>query len=92
MKEQMLPIGTIVKLTDTEHSFMIAGYFPKGAPTPDHIYDYAGFYFPLGYTGTLDVFQFDHKQVEEVIALGYQDKEQLEFMENIINNYRVIGD
>lgn len=78
MDMSMLPIGTVVKLKNGQF-FMIGGYYPKGSPVKGHIYDYSAFLYPAGYTGNLDVFQFDMDQIEEVIALGYQDKEQLDF-------------
>jgi len=81
---KMLAIGTIVKLKGNSNNFMIAGYDPKGSPTRDYIYDYCGFLHPMGYSGELDVYQFDKEQIDDIIAYGYQDKEQMEFMKNYI--------
>lgn len=78
-----MPIGSVVKLKDVERYFMIAGYFPQGSPDPNHIYDYSGFPFPMGYTGKVEVYQFDREKVESIVMLGYQDQEQLLFMEKL---------
>jgi hypothetical protein len=85
MNEQMLPIGTIIKLKDNNNYFMIAGYDPKGTPTLGYIYDYSGFPYPMGHTGTLEIIQFDKEQIEDIIAYGYQNKEQMEFMKHYCN-------
>lgn len=82
MAERMLPIGTIVKLKKEDNNFIIVGYDPQGSPNPEHIYDYSGFIHPVGFSGKYQVHQFDKEQIEEIIALGYQDKEQMEFMKN----------
>ena len=87
MESKLLPIGSVVKLKGEDEYFIIAGYLPQGSPEPDYVYDYSGFPYPLGYTGVFDVFQFDCKQVEQVIAMGYQDTEQMNFMEKLETNF-----
>jgi hypothetical protein len=80
MLDQILPIGTVVKVK--QNSFMIVGYNSKGFDNPDHIYDYSCLLHPMGLSGDLDIYQFDTEQIEDIMAYGYQDKEQMVFMEN----------
>ena len=86
MDEKMLPIGTVVTIKNSDSLLMIAGYCPQGSPTPEHIYDYSGFLYPYGYAGLNEVFQFDKDQIEEIVAYGYQDKEQMDFMELLMKD------
>lgn len=83
MEKKLLPIGTVVQLHEDNSRIIIAGYFPSGTARPGYIWDYSGFSFPLGYRKADEILQFDHEQIETVFAMGYQDEEQFEFMEQL---------
>lgn len=84
MKKKLLPIGTVVQLIDDKVKIIIAGYCPTGTARPGYIWDYSGFPFPLGYRKPDEVLQFDHEQIETIFAMGYQDSEQFQFMEQLV--------
>ena len=80
MSGSLLPIGTVVKLKDTEKLMMICGFCPTSPAKPGYVYDYSGFPFPEGYMDVLKIYQFDNTQIEKIIALGYQDTEAFHYV------------
>lgn len=80
MEIKLLPIGTIVELAGSEAKVMIAGYCPIGSIRPGYVWDYSGFAFPLGYRSANEVIQFDREQISHIVAMGYQDEEQFDFI------------
>lgn len=80
MSRALLPIGTVVKLKETEKAMMICGFCPTGPARPGYVYDYSGFPYPEGYMDTLKIYQFDNEQIDKVLALGYQDRETFLYM------------
>lgn len=81
MEKELLPIGTIVLLKKATKRLMITGYFPTSDAKPGYVWDYSGFLFPEGYRNQNEVYQFDREQIDKVFAMGYQDEEQLAFIE-----------
>ena len=76
------PIGTVVLLKDANKKLMIIGIAQKQLGT-EKIWDYAGCVFPEGYLAPDKVLLFDHEQIEQIYMIGYQDKEQLEFLAKV---------
>ncbi len=85
MENKFLPIGTVVQLKDATARVMIAGYFPISAGQPDRVWDYSGFKFPIGYVNDDEVYCFDQDQIEMICVYGYQDLEQMEFMDYLMS-------
>ncbi len=81
--ENILPIGTVVELQDINARIMIAGYASVTAKNPNYTWDYSGFIFPLGYSGQETVLSFDADQIRTIVTYGYQDEEQLQFMNDL---------
>lgn len=79
MAGHLLPIGSIVRLKDSEANVMVAGYLPVCDARPGYVWDYSGFKFPLGYVSNEEIYCFDQDQIELILALGYQDMEQFAF-------------
>lgn len=79
----LLPIGTIVELKESTGKIIIAGYAAVGAEGTQHVWDYVGFVFPLGYRAADEVLQFDRDSIEHVVAMGYQDEEQFLFIDKL---------
>lgn len=79
MTGYLLPVGSVVRLKDSTANVMIAGYLPVGEADPGYAWDYSGFKFPLGYVRNDEIYCFDQNQIEEVLAMGYQDEEQFRF-------------
>lgn len=76
MAKEFLPIGSVVHLADSTALVMIAGYLPVTPAQADHVWDYLGFKFPIGYTDDETVYCFDHTQIETIYAYGYKDIEE----------------
>lgn len=76
MAKDFLPIGSVVQLNDSDGLAMIAGYLPIAQSRPDHVWDYSGFRFPIGYTDDESIYCFDHSQIGTVYAYGYKDIEE----------------
>ncbi len=83
MAKYLLPIGSVVQLRGSTARVMVAGYLPTGPARPGYVWDYSGFKFPLGYVRDDEVYCFDQEQVEQILAMGYQDMEQLRFADSI---------
>ncbi|KUP09492.1 hypothetical protein Q75_00595 [Bacillus coahuilensis p1.1.43] len=72
--EQLLPIGTVVKLTNVEKTIMIYGYDQIQVSTNTQ-YDYIGVPYPEGnISPDYNVF-FNRNLIEEVIHKGYINDE-----------------
>lgn len=83
MRNHLLPIGSVVQLKNSTARVMIAGYLPTGPAKPGYVWDYSGFKFPLGYVSNDEVYCFDQGQIDQVLALGYQDTEQFTFIHEL---------
>lgn len=83
MANHLLPVGSVVQLKNSTAKVMIAGYLPTGPSRPGYVWDYSGFKFPLGYMSDDEIYCFDQGQIEIIMALGYQDREQFLFIDKL---------
>lgn len=81
--ENILPIGSVVQLKDIDVRILISGYCSVTADDPAYTWDYSGFIFPLGYSGVDSVISFDASQIERVVTYGFQDEEQMRYIEEL---------
>lgn len=79
--DKLLPIGSVVLLQDSTKKVMIMGLCQREVSEEKLLWDYAGVLFPEGYMGANKVFLFNRDQIESVYYIGYQDEEQLKFLE-----------
>ena len=79
--ERILPIGTVVSLTNGTKKVMITGYSSK-SPDSDIIYDYNGCIFPEGIMEEVYCL-FDNSQIEEIFYKGYEDLEQEQYFDKM---------
>ena len=79
--ENLLPIGTVVSLTNGTKKVMITGYSSKD-PKSGKIYDYNSCIFPEGIMEEKYCL-FDKYQIEEIFYKGLENDEQKEFMSKI---------
>lgn len=77
------PIGTMVVLKDSTAAAMISGYLAENKTVPGYIWDYCGFMYPIGLRDENEVYTFDHTQIDQVLAIGYQDGEYFAFMNHL---------
>ena len=80
---KLLPIGTVVRLKGAEIPFMISGYFPEDEEKPGEYYDYFAFPYPLGFSSTVEASSIYADDIEDIIALGYQDKESMDYISKL---------
>lgn len=84
MRNNLLPIGSIVLLKGGERKLMICGRVVC-KENDDSIYDYIGCFYPMGITGSDTMFFFNHDGIEEIYFIGFQDKEEMEYR-SFLNN------
>lgn len=77
------PVGTVVVLKDSTAAAMISGYLAENEAAPGYIWDYCGFLYPIGLRDEKEVYTFDHTQIDQVLAIGYQDGEYFAFMSHL---------
>ena len=76
----LLPIGSVVMIGNSKKKVMIAGGCQKGGQE-GKLWDYTGVVYPEGFLDAQKMILFNHDQITQIYALGYQDAEQLEFKE-----------
>ncbi|MDO4329643.1 MAG: DUF4176 domain-containing protein [Lachnospiraceae bacterium] len=84
MFEKTLPIGSVVLLKGATKRMMILGYCRYKAGDQTKLYDYCGCSYPEGFLSPDQTAVFDHDQIEQIYALGYQNDEQIAFRQKLI--------
>ena len=84
MYKDLLPCGSIVELKEGEHLVMIIGRVVT-AEGNDHIFDYAGCFYPEGLAGNDNTLFFDRAAIERIIFIGFQDKQELEYRDEVLS-------
>ncbi len=84
MYKDLLPIGSIVRLTDGERRLMICGRIVSQAGT-DKIYDYVGCIYPQGIEDSDNMYFFNRDVIEDIYFIGFQDKEELIFRHEMLD-------
>ena len=83
---QILPIGSIVKLKNDDKNKIIVGYCSNDIE--DDIKLYSGVEYPIGLRKKLKLnsnyFLFNQEDIEEVLFVGHQDSEYLEYSKIIM--------
>lgn len=79
MFDGLLPIGSVVLLSESTKRVMIVGVCQMGGEDGNTLWDYSGVLFPEGYFDSEKMFMFNNDQITQIYALGYQDGEQIEF-------------
>lgn len=70
--ENLLPIGSVVKLKESEKKMMVAGILINNG---EKKYDYLGVMHPEGFVDSRQIFLFNHEDIEEVFFFGYMNAE-----------------
>lgn len=85
MYKDMLPIGSVVLLNGGDKRVMICGRI-QAKEGDDKIYDYSACYYPEGIVDPSSMFFFNRESIDTVYFLGFQDKEELDFKSNVLDN------
>ena len=73
-KDQILPIGSVVKVKDIRIPYFIMGRACSG--TDGKIYDYAAVMYPAGLDDPKQVEYFDRHDVDSIIYTGYINSDE----------------
>ena len=79
-KEEILPLGSVVKIKKFGEKLMIAGVNQK---VDDEVFHYAAFIHPYGYVGPKKMLFFNSDAIEKVFFRGYEDEDAIDFFEDI---------
>ena len=75
MLKEFYPLGSVVRLKNGTKRIMICGRLQL-RESDQKIFDYCACYYPEGIFEPKDLFFFQHKDIDVVYFLGYQDKEE----------------
>lgn len=87
MYKNMLPIGSVIRTIGAERKLMVIGRIIT-TEEKDKIYDYVGVPYPEGIGASDQMYFFDRDQVEELLFVGFQDPEGLEFQREVLDNLK----
>ncbi len=76
--EELLKLGTVVRLDDSPVELMIVGYFPRDKNT-ETAFTYTGINADLGISFREEAVYFNLDSVKEIVFDGYSDAEGDEF-------------
>ena len=80
--QNLLPIGSVVKLKNGEKPLMVFGILPQNKAQR---YDYLGVLYPEGFLNQEMVFMFNHADIDEVKFIGYVDASHQALRSQLIN-------
>ena len=78
--KNVLPIGSVVKISGGEKRLMIVGYFPK-VKTDGKVYDFIGCLYPEGFINAESFYMFNMSDIEKVDFVGFVDTEGQVYIE-----------
>lgn len=78
--KKYLPLGSVVLMKDAKKRVMVTGYCVKSPDSGEKIWDYIGCLWPEGMIAPDKNLLFDHKDIQQIYAIGYSDDEQKRFM------------
>ena len=80
MNNRLLPIGTVLTLTNRSQKVMIIGYM---AECPNEKYEYyKAVNFPVGEKDN-NIISFNPEKIDEIYFMGYQTASTLSFQESL---------
>lgn len=80
MNNKLLPIGSVIKMPDSDLDFMICGYANSKKMLDNEYYDYICCIYPAGINGK-DSILVNKDKIEKVVFIGYQDAKLGQFLE-----------
>lgn len=85
MRNDLLPIGSVIALKGAQKKLMIIGLSMQ-RDGDDKVYDYVGVPFPEGYVSSDLMLLFMHDDIESVDYLGFINAEVQIFRSKLQNN------
>lgn len=79
--KKYLPIGSVIKIKEMQHKFVIAGRDYEE-------YDYIGVLYPIGHMHP-DIYEpFNHNDIDEIFFVGFQDEDELAFAQQLSQEHK----
>ena len=82
MSNNLLPLGSIVKLNGVDDKIMIIGV--NQIDKDKEKYDYCGCVHPYGFVNSNNLLVFNNSDIIETIFEGYFDEESKDFYEDLM--------
>lgn len=83
MWNDLLPVGSVVLLKNSEKRVTVMGFCQAKPEDTDTVYDYCGCLYPEGYMDSDHIYLFNHEQIDQIYSVGYMDEEQFAFREKV---------
>ncbi len=84
MYKNLLPIGSVVLLKGGNKKIMVCGRI-QAKDGENAIYDYSACYYPEGIVDPSSMFFFNRDAIDTVYFIGFQDKDELNFRQNVLD-------
>ncbi len=81
-----LPLGSVVRVDDSEQKIMIIGRNQRDAYDPNISYEYSAVLYPQGLMNPEENLLLNLNQVKQIYYLGYSDNQNKQF-EEFLNEY-----
>lgn len=85
MDNKYLPIGSVVKLKNSDNLIMITGYYSVEYESGIIIYEYSGCSYPEGLMVKHKCISFNHEDIENVVFKGYVNDDYLKVNSDLIS-------
>ena len=89
MKEDFLPLGSIVLLKEAKRYVVVIGYTVVEEGSKD-VWDYLGCAYPVGVVDPTKNLLFNKDQIKEVIFTGFRDEEGRRFRKKLSESLKKI--
>lgn len=76
----LLPIGSIIRVTEIEQKLMIIGVLQKAQSHPEYTFDYVAVPYPEGMHDPRLNYGINHADIEEVVFRGFENDERKAFL------------
>ena len=83
MKDNLLPIGTVIGAKETKNMFLIVGFYGTDATDNNKLYDYICYTYPEGFMTKDEIFLLNIEDVDRVYYMGYKSEEHEKFEKEI---------
>ena len=80
----LYPVGTVVKLKESDIELVIIGYARKD-PESGIMYDYVGVHAVYGMSLSTDLIFFNEEHIEEVVFRGFEDDDYAELKQSFLD-------
>ena len=89
MNNELLPVGSIVKIRFAKGKYCIMGFYPKDQKTGKK-YQYVAVEYPLGLYDLDDVVAFDGERIRNVVKMGYETEEDKNYRKQVEEEMKAI--